>query len=174
VIAYRHADRRFPFLWEGRGQPPARWHDAGDPPTQYLSDTPDGAWAEFLRHEEITHRDDVACIARALWAVEIGDASLPTSRLPGPTLLGGLDTYPACRAAARRVRDSGKPGLVAPAAALKRGAAAGWRVHGGLQPGAPRDGKTIVLFGERPDLLGWKACDAGRPGEDLLDVVRRS
>lgn len=173
MIAYRHADRRFPFLWEGGGQPPARWHDAGDPPTQYLSDTPDGAWAEFLRHEEITDPADLATVARALWVVELGDEQLPASRLPGATLLGSPTTYPVCRAEARRLRRAGRLGLTAPAAALKPGAAAGWRVRGGLRPGEPRDGKTIVLFGERPDLLGWKACDTGRPGEELLAMVRR-
>jgi hypothetical protein len=42
---------------EGWGpQPPMRWHGPGEGPVQYLSDTPTGAWAELLRHEE------VACI----------------------------------------------------------------------------------------------------------------
>jgi hypothetical protein len=173
-MAYRHADRRFPFLWEGEGQPPGRWHDAGDPTSQYLSDTPDGAWAEFLRHEEITDPADLVTVARALWAVELGEDPLPTSRLPRAILRGGPATYPACRAEARRLREAGYPGLTAPAAALASGAAAGWRVQGGLQRATPRDGKTIVLFGERPDLVGWKVCDAGRPGEELLEAVRRT
>jgi hypothetical protein len=173
VIAYRHADRRFPFLWEGRGQPPARWHDAGDPLTQYLSDTPDGAWAEFIRHEEITDPADLAGVRRALWAVEIPDDRLPASELPIATLTGGAATYPACRDEARRVREAKAPGLLARAAALGPGAACGWQVRGGLQRAdPPRDSLTIVLFGERPDLVGWKACDEGRPGEELLDLVR--
>ncbi|MBI2403203.1 MAG: RES domain-containing protein, partial [Gemmatimonadetes bacterium] len=107
MIAYRHADRRYAFLWEGPGQPPARWHQAGDPPTHYLSNTPDGAWAEFLRHEEITDPDDLATVRRALWAVEVTDAPLPASRLPLTTLRGGPSSYAACRAAARRLRNRG-------------------------------------------------------------------
>jgi hypothetical protein len=53
MIVFRHADPSLPFLWEDVGQPPARWHGDGDGPVQYFTDTPDGAWAEFLRHEEI-------------------------------------------------------------------------------------------------------------------------
>jgi len=172
VIAYRHADRRFPFLWQGPGQPAARWHDAGDPPTQYLSDTPDGAWAEFLRHEEIADPADLLGVRRALWAVDIGDERLPPSDLPAAKLTGGVSTYSACRAEARRVRGLGAPGLMALAAALEPGGAAGWRVRGALQRAEAKDRLTIVLFGERPDLVGWKACDDGRPGEELLDLVR--
>jgi hypothetical protein len=172
VIAYRHADRRYPFLWEGPGQPPARWHDAGDPPTQYLSDTPDGAWAEFLRHEEIDDPGDLADVRRALWVVDLGDAALPASDLPRATVTGGPASYPACRAAARASRRRGAPGLTAPAAALAPGGAAGWRVSGGLRRAAARDGRTIVLFGERGDLTGWKGCHEGRPGPELLSLVR--
>jgi RES domain-containing protein len=62
VIAFRHADRRFPFLWEGSGQPAGRWNATGDSPIHYFADTPDGAWAEFLRHEGITSPEDLATI----------------------------------------------------------------------------------------------------------------
>lgn len=172
MIAYRHADRRYAFLWEGLGQPPARWHHVGDPPTQYLSDTPDGAWAEFLRHEDITDAQDLGTLRRALWAIELGDEKMPASALPRSTLTGGPSSYRACRAEARRLRDRGAPGLVAASAALKPGGAAGWRVRGGLQRGESREGKTIVLFGERSDLVGWKACDEGRPGAELLELMR--
>jgi hypothetical protein len=37
VIGYRHADPRLAFLVESSAQPPARWHDAGEGPVQYLS-----------------------------------------------------------------------------------------------------------------------------------------
>ena len=172
MTAYRHADRRYPFLWEGPGQRAARWHAAGDPPTQYLSDTPDGAWAEFLRHEEITDADDLPTIRRSLWAVDVGDAHVPPSTLPAATLTGGPATYPPCRREARRMREARATGLVAVSAAVKPGGAAGWRVSGGLTRGTPRDARTIVLFGERPELVGWKACDGGWPGAELLDAVR--
>lgn len=172
MIGFRHADPRCPFLWEGAGQPAARWHAAGDGPTHYFCDTPDGAWAEFLRHEEISDPDDLPTIRRALWAVDVGDPALASPDLPREVLTGGRRSYPSCQAEASRLRRMGASGLEAPTAALAPGGARGWRVDGGLQPGEPRDGRVFVLFGRRPELVGWRATAAGRPGEDLLAVVR--
>jgi hypothetical protein len=45
-------------------------------------------------------------------------------------------------------------------------------VAGGVHPGPKRDGRVIVLFGARPDLLGWEAAHEGRPSEELLSRVR--
>src|SRR5215467_384965 len=104
MIVFRQADARYPFLWEGPAQPAGRWHASGDGPAHYFADTPDGAWAEFLRHEEITEREDLVTIRRQLWAVEIGDAHLQPVRLPADVLTGGLETYTACQTEARRLR----------------------------------------------------------------------
>jgi hypothetical protein len=81
VIVFRVCDSRFPFLWTAGGaswQRPARWHGAGDGPVQYFTDTPSGAWAELLRHEEITDPADLAGIStrlRAAGAVRLVTAS---------------------------------------------------------------------------------------------------
>ena len=90
MIAFRHADRRFPFLWENSSQSPGRWNAAGDL-THYLCDTPDGAWAEFLRHEEITDPEDLLTIRRAMWAVDIGEA--PTVQAAGPKSPAGNELF---------------------------------------------------------------------------------
>lgn len=172
MIAFRHADPRLPFLHEHSSQSPARWHDAGDGPVNYFSDTPDGAWAEFLRHEEIREPEDLATVRRALWAVEIADEPSATPTLPDAALVGGAESYGVCRKEARRLRAGGATRIDAPSAALVRGGARGHRVDGGLRPGPPRDGRTIVLFGRRPSLVGWRAVDAGRPAEELLTRVR--
>ena len=172
MVAFRHVDPRCPFLWEGADQPAARWHAAGDGPTHHFSDTPDGAWAEFLRHEEISDPEDLATIRRDLWAVDLGDPSLASPDLPREVLTGGRASYSACRAEASRLRRLGARGLDTPTAALVPGGAGGWRVDGGLQPGEPRDGRVFVLFGRRPELVGWRATAAGQPGEELLAVVR--
>jgi hypothetical protein len=172
VIWYRHADPRLPFLAEAAAQPAARWHDDGEGPVQYLSDTPNGAWAEFLRHEEITEVEDVATVRRALWAVEVPEDDYRAPDLPADLLTGGPESYPACREMARNIRTRGAPGIIAPADSLLPGEARGWRVDGGLARGPDRDGRTIVLFGPRPDLLGWPATAAGRPRADLLPAVR--
>lgn len=173
MIVYRHADPRFPFLWESAEQPPARWHGTGEGPVQYFSSTPDAAWAEFLRHEEITDPADVATVSRSLWAIELPDEPLATPSLQAATLVGGTATYPACRDEAARLRASGARGLVAPSAALDRRTGSGYRTDAGLRPGPRREESVIVLFGPRPDLTGWTACFEGRPRPELLGRVRQ-
>ena len=173
MIVYRHTDPRFPFLWESAEQPPARWNGPGEGPVQYFADTPDGAWAEFLRHEGITLETEIVNIRRALWAVEVPD-DLPaeTPDLPVSVLTGRLPTYDECRLEARRLRNRGTIALRAPSAALLPRGARGWKVDGGLQPGVERDGIVFAVFGPRPDFVGWLAAFAGRPRSDLLARVR--
>ncbi len=174
MIVYRHADSRFPFLWEDADQPPARWHGPGEGPVQYFADTPDGAWAEFLRHEGITDESELVNVRRALWAIEAPDGlAAEEPRVAREVLTGGLDTYEECRKEARRLRRKGAVALRAPSAALRPGSAGGWRVEGGLQRAAERDGIVFAVFGARPDLVGWMAAFAGRPRSDLLTRVRQ-
>ncbi|HYT79314.1 MAG TPA: RES family NAD+ phosphorylase [Actinomycetota bacterium] len=173
MIAFRHCDSRFPFLWEDAGQLPGRWHDVGEGPVHYLADTPDGAWAEFIRHEEIRDPADLETVTRALWAINVPDEGHhPRPALPRRILVRGPGTYLRCRAEARRLRAEGHGGLLAPSAALLPGSAAGWRVDGGLVRGPRKNGMVLALFGRRPDLIGWPATVAGRPGEDILGRVR--
>ena len=172
MIAFRHADPRLPFLREDASQPPARWHDAGEGPVQYFADTPDGAWAEFLRHEEIRSEDDLATIRRAIWAVEIGDEPAAEPGLPSAMLTGGPETYDTCREESRRLRRQGATRIVASSAALLAGGAQGHHVEAGLKAGPPRDGRAIILFGPRPALVGWRAAYEGRPAAELLVRVR--
>ncbi len=173
MILYRHADPRFPFLWESADQPPARWHGPGDGPVQYFADTPDGAWAEFLRHEGITKESELANVRRALWAIEAPD-DLPVEvpRLVQAVLTGGIGTYRECREEARRVRKNGAASLRAPSAALLPGCARGWKVDGGMQPAAERDGSVLAIFGPQPGFVGWITAFAARPRSDLLAHVR--
>ena len=171
MIAFRHADPRFPFLRESAGTTAGRWNRSGEL-AHCFSDTPDGAWAEFLRHEEITDPDDIRHIRRALWAIEVGDPPPARPALATDTLTGGRSTWAACQEEAARLRGAGEAGLTAPSAALAPGGAHGFRVEGGERPGPPRDGVTIVLFGSRPDLVGWRAAADGRPDAELLRRVR--
>jgi hypothetical protein len=173
MIVFRHADARFPFLWESAAQPPARWHGPGEGPVQYFADTPDGAWAEFLRHEAITAESELVNVRRALWAVEAPD-DLPweTPRLAEPFVTGGIATYEECRKEARRLRAKGATALRAPSAALLSGGARGWKVDGGLQPAAERNGTVLAVFGPQPGFVGWMAAFAARPRSDLLSRVR--
>ena len=175
MILYRHAPPGLPFLWETADQPEGRWYGPGEGPAHYFADTPDGAWAELLRHEEITAPEELTGVQRAIWAVEVPDTVVQAAAQPAladAVLLGGVATYPACRDEAKRLRDGGAAGLRAPSSALMPGGAGGWRVDGGLQPAPPRAGRVVVLFGPRPDLVGWQVVDQGRPGPELLARVR--
>jgi hypothetical protein len=172
MTLFRHADARYPFLWESERQPPGRWHGEGEGPVHYLADTPDGAWAELLRHEEIRDPRELATIRRALWAVEVPEERPARPRLPVGLLTGDADSYGRCRKEARRLRAAGARVLVATSAALQPRAARGWKVQGGMHPARARDGKVYVLFGPRPDLVGWAAVMDGHPPENLLPRVR--
>ena len=171
MIGFRQVDRRYPFLWEDADQPEGRWHADGEGPAHYFADTPDGAWAEFLRHEEITDAADLETIRRQLWAVEIGEAPAERVALPDRVLTGSLDTYERCQAEARRLRERGARRIVAPSAALERGAAQGFSVDGGVHREGARDGMVIVMFGAPAGLVGWIAADSGFPSAELLERV---
>lgn len=172
MIWFRNADTRWPFLWGDPTQPAARWHGPGEGPAHYLADTPDGAWAEFVRHEEIDDPSDLAGVRRHLWAIEVADDE-PFERptLPDATLRGGLEAYAACQVEARRLRSGGASALEAPSASLVNGGARGQHVRGVLVEAVERDGRVRVLFGPRSDLRGW-LCAEGRPDERLLPLVR--
>lgn len=168
---FRQTDSRFPMLWETAEQPPGRWHGPGEGPAHYFADTPDGAWAELLRHEEITDVADLATIRRRMWVAEIGDTAAEPVRLPARLITGDLDTYPRCQVEARRLRARGISRLEAPSAALKPGAAGGVMVRDGTRPARPRPGRVIVVFGHTASITGWIAAD-GHPPPELLDRVR--
>ena len=140
---------------------------------QYFADTPASAWAELLRHEEITDPADLDGISTSLWAVRIGDVEMHEPKLPLAALTSAPAGYELCRAEARRLRAAGVVRLVTVSAALQAGEAAGFHVgSAGLTRAAPRDGKVVVHFGVLPDAEGWCAADAARPDTDLLGYIR--
>lgn len=172
MIGFRQADPRFPFLWESHAQPAGRWHAEGEGPAHYLADTPDGAWAELLRHEDIVDPADIPTIRRALWAVDFGDAPAVRVRVRDAVATGDLSSYLECQGYARRARNRGAARLNAPSAALLPGAAAGVRIDNGQQPAPPRDGRVFIVFGAPQGLVGWQVVDAGAPPQGLLSRVR--
>jgi hypothetical protein len=140
---------------------------------QYFADTPPGAWAELLRHEEITDPKDLDGIAARLWVVEIDDVELQNPRLSRASLTSSPDGYEVCRVEARRLRAAGVMRIEAPSAALTSGEGAGFHVGtAGLVRAAARDGRVIVHFGVLPEAQGWCAADAARPDAELLSRVR--
>ena len=172
MIGYRQVDPRFPFLWETPSQPPGRWHADGEGPVHYFADSADGAWAEFLRLEEITDPDDVTTSRRALWSVEIGRKPTIVPRLHKSTMIGGEATYPACRAEARRLRKNRVRRIIAPSAAMLPRGVYTWKVDGGLKRATSTDGQVIVIFGRAPHLKGAEIAREARPNTDLVSRVR--
>jgi len=141
----------------------------------YLADTPAGAWAELIRHEAITEAADLLDVRRALWAVEVPEDDVLGAtrvRLARRVTTGGTDTYARCQAHADRLREAGTRAIVAPSAALAGGGARGQRTDGGIRPAPPTDGRVVVLFGPRPDLVGWVIVTGGAPPVEVLTVVR--
>ncbi len=173
MIAFRQVDARYPFLWEDASQPGGRWHGDGEGPAHYFADTPDGAWAEFLRYEEITDPEELGTIRRQMWAIDIGDPPADRIDLPLATLTGGTRSYARCQREARTRRARGVCRIAAISAALIPNGARGVRVDHGVHAAPPRDGLTIVLFGAPAGLVGWIAAVDGRPADDLLARVHR-
>lgn len=177
MIVFRLCDSRFPFLWtaeNGAHQRAARWHSQGEGPVQYFADTPAGAWAELLRHEEITDPADLGGISARIWVVHLDDAvEARMPELPLAAMQSDAGGYETCREEARRLRTQGAIRLLAPSAALRPGGAAGYQVGAtGLRSGVRRDGKVIVHFGPLPEAEGWCTADGGRPPRECLEYVR--
>lgn len=172
--AFRACDSRWPWLWDSDQQPARRWHGEGEGPVHYFATSPQGAWAEIMRHEEIVDAADLEGLDLDLWM-----ASVPrpehTPELDFEILVGGHGSYPACRDEARRLRQElGARGLVAPSAALLPGGAEFHTLdeHGHASIGA--DSEVIVVFGhpDRDEVVGVLCTRGGGPDAQLLDFVR--
>lgn len=170
MILFRQTGPGHPFTWESAEQPAARWHALGEGPVHYFATTPDGAWAEFLRHEEITDPDEIDGLrARAVWAVRHDLPDLPRPQLPAEVLTGGLESYAACRDEARRLRANGAEGLRTLSAALPERGARLFGVDGGQVEDEAKS-EVVVLFGPRPDLWAM-LCALGKPDRGLVERI---
>jgi hypothetical protein len=124
--AYRYSSYDTP-LWVRENTLPGRWHGRGDGPTQYLSLSTDGAWAELIRAEELTSEDEVAMVSVPLWALEVRQAMVvdySTFELAeesgfDPAALVS-DDHRRCRREGRRLRELGYAGV--PATVIAKGA----------------------------------------------------
>lgn len=173
MIVYRNTDVDVPFFWSSDRQPAARWHGPGEGPVQYTSTSPDAAWAEFLRHANITDPADLDGIERTMWAFEIDDAEPAVATTLDPAIAtGDLFTYVACQTEARRLRQAGATRIVAPCAARPPLSPVGWRSDPALHPGPPDHDATVALVGARPGQLGQLTSAVGRPHPSILPTVR--
>lgn len=169
--AYRYSSYDTPF-WVRESSQPGRWHARGDGPTQYLSLSTDGAWAELIRNEQLRTEDEVAMVSVPMWSVAIDQAmivdysSFDRAEAAGfrPHALVEED-YGRCQREGARLRSLGYSGVLAPSAAL---------------PGAI----NLTLFGprmastwDRPPLLASSlpatVMTKGAPPPGLLARVRQ-
>ena len=121
---FRYADYDTPF-WSRPNTLPGRWHLPADGPTQYLSLSPEGAWAELIRREDLHTEGEVVEVRTKLWIAELNAGNLAdygnfeTARVAGFDA-GALvdDDYSRCQQEGARLRSLGYGGVVAPSAAL--------------------------------------------------------
>lgn len=124
VLAYRYSSYDTPF-WVRENTQPGRWHARGDGPTQYLSLSTDGAWAELIRSEQLATEDEVALVSVPMWSVAVRQEmvvdystfELAEAASFDPEALVDED-YAICQAEGRRLRALGFSGVLAPSAAL--------------------------------------------------------
>jgi RES domain-containing protein len=172
-VAFRWSDYDAP-LWTRPNTSTLRWNRAREDPTQYLSLTPEGSWAELIRAERLRTAADLHLVSMPLWVLRIRETNLAdystfelaeAAGFPPAALVS--EDYERCEAEAERLRRQGFRGVLAPSAAL---------------PGAV----NLTLFGRRlavpwdypesglmASFVRSKQLAVGRPPEELLPLVRQ-
>lgn len=152
-VYFRYSSYDVPF-WVRPNTTEERWNGTEDGPTQYLSATADGAWAELIRNENLRSEADLDLVQMGLWQARITEAAIADYRDFETAERAGLnadalvdDDQSICRVEGRRLREAGFRGVLYPSAAL---------------PGEA----NLALFGPRI-LLPWGATrllSSGIPG----------
>ncbi|HWO16975.1 MAG TPA: RES family NAD+ phosphorylase [Solirubrobacterales bacterium] len=152
-VYFRYSSYDVPF-WVRPNTTEERWNGADDGPTQYLSATADGAWAELIRNENLRSESDLELVQMGLWQAQVIEgviadySDFETAERAGFDADALVDDNQSrCRAEGQRLREAGFRGVLYPSAAL---------------PGEI----NLVLFGPRI-LLPWGATrllSSGVPG----------
>ncbi len=159
-----------PF-WARSNTRDGRWNYGGVDSTQYWSLTPEAAWAELIRHEDLQSEEDLDLVRMPFWVCRIPTVMLVDLRLRDERERRGIsddqlidDDWRPCQDLAERLREHVR-GVISPAAALPEHA-------------------NVTLFGARR-AIDWHSRPAlasaiptsraaiGRPPEGLVDHVRR-
>ncbi len=170
-VAFRYSNYDTPF-WARPNSELGRWHRVGDEPTQYLSTTVEGAWAELIRTAEISSEPEVALVRMPMWAAQIHLNCLAdygtfeqaaAAGFPPDALVD--EDYSRCQEEGQRLRAAGFQGVLSPSAAL---------------PGTT----NLTIFGARI-ASSWNASPilassipateiaVGSPPEGIVDRVRQ-
>jgi len=123
-IVHRYSSYDTPF-WVRDNTQPGRWHIRGDGPTQYLSLSTDGAWAELIRGEELSSEAEVTMVSVQMWAVHVVQAMVVDYSTFELAEAAGFDPgalvdedYGRSQREGARLRSLGCSGILAPSAAL--------------------------------------------------------
>jgi len=172
LVGFRYCSYDVPF-WvrpNTRGQ---RWNLPLEGPTQYWSLTPDGAWAEHIRFNDIVTEAELDEVRMPVWVCRLPSTGLLDLRDAGVRdryhlTLADLtaNDWSACQRAATTMRAAGARGVLSPSAAL--GEATNVALFG------PR---RAIALDRRPALASAVPAAVvaiGRPPRDLLDRVIRA
>lgn len=161
--AFRYSNYDTPF-WARPNSEPGRWHRAGGGPTQYLSTTVEGAWAELIRAAEISSEPEVALVRMPMWVAQVNLQRLAdygtferaaAAGFPPDALVD--DDYSRCQDEGQRLREEGFQGVLSPSAALPGTAnltifgpriASSWNVRPVLASSIPA---TEIAVGSPPE-----------------------
>jgi hypothetical protein len=123
-VAFRYSNYDTPF-WVRPNSEPGRWHQVGDGPTQYLSTTVDGAWAELVRAEGLHSEHEIALVRMPMWVAEVHVQRIADYGTFEKSEAGGFpadalidDDCSRCQKEGNRLRQAGFQGVLAPSAAL--------------------------------------------------------
>lgn len=169
---FRYSSYDVPF-WVRDNTTDERWHKGGDGPTQYLSATSEGAWAELVRNENLRSEADLKLVRMPLWQVKVEQSGIADYRDFKTAEQAGFspealidDDQTRCREESVRLRKAGFTGVLYPSSAL---------------PGEV----NLALFGPKI-LLPWGAprvlasgvpamrLTVGAPPPDVLPRVRHA
>lgn len=123
-VAFRYSNYDTPF-WVRPNSDEGRWHQVGDGPTQYLSVTVEGAWAELMRTEGLRSEAEVALVRMPMWVADLDLHRIADYRtfekagkadFPPDALID--EDYSRCQREGGRLRGAGYQGVLAPSAAL--------------------------------------------------------
>jgi RES domain-containing protein len=168
--AFRYCSYDVPF-WARPNTRAGRWNRENDPPTQYWALTPDAAWAELIRAEDLKTEEDLDLVRMPLWVCRVPVMSLVDLREPDQQQQYGLDQvaqmdddWSACQEVAPAVR-ADAAGVITYSAALDH--------HWNLTLFAA---KRAIDWRSTPALastLPATIAALGRPPRGLVDEVRR-
>lgn len=171
ATGYRYSSYDTP-LWSRPNSEGGRWHSPGDGPTQYLALSTDAAWAELIRHEQLTSEQEVSLVHIQMWSLQVDQALVVDYSTFQKAETAGFDPealvsddHTRCRQEGARLRATGYHGVLAPNAAL---------------PGE----RNLTLFGPRvasswdqakllKSSMQARVIAVGSPPAGLLERVRR-